>query len=514
MTNNTPTTPRRKTAATNLSVSGTIKSKDDAAPIYPIAFGLTLKLEEIAPLTPHADPIHPLHTQSAPITRMSEPVSSGLDGPDLPQPSPQTEPQVFDVHAVELQTDTNGIFQYEYDVPSLVRDKLTRKVKCTVELQAHVPHAHLRTEEVTASGDSSDEVLAAFSGKLADIAYKIPFKGLRAYGLWIFVGSDAATQSHFNNVSQLNIALHYNASNPLPMPPPAAPLRLPAPEQYVYPCARPQGGSTFHGSVYLEFDQTTRGEYHIEATGEGVNVGTRCVLRSPPMSGDDLRTNSYGFIQKLVTDVSAGSITQSISDRYAKSPFVLKDLDIDLYKDEIRVRGTAAIGLGINMVLFSVGKFDIRLKLTLISFHNLAFTEAEYGNLFGVEVTSTSLDALPGTDIDELPAWVWAAIFPFAPTLTGWAALVAAFETIAEPIVRDITRAQVASLLANEVVRAKNDAQDDFLAQASSLSADEQAALTKKLWYETDTVKITSEHVEVIGFVGIWGSGEDVTAFS
>ena len=393
-------------------------------------------------------------------------------------------------------------------MPSNVRSRLSGRVRCNVELEAHVPGARLRSAEATAVQPSSDAVIEALSGQISDITYKIPFEDLVRYPALVYISSDTATQDHFDGVTNLDVAVHYNASNPVPMPPPASPVRLPAPEQFVFPFRR--SGSLCSGGLFLARDEISRGEFHLEATSDN----TRCVLRTPPMRGGALATNYVGFIQKLVTTVSAGSINASIDDRYAKSPFVLKDLDIDLYDDEIRVRGTASIGLGVNAVLFSVGHFDIRLRLTLQSFHNLAFTALEYSKLFDVAVTSTSIDAYPGTDIDDLPAWVWAAIAPFAPSLSGWAALVAAFEALAKPVARDIAEAQVTSLLGAQVMKAKNAAQQDFLANYPSLTPDRYATLLSKIWYETDAVTVTSKNVRVESFIGMWGDADDVAALT
>ena len=129
-------------------------------------------------------------------------------------------------------------------------------------------------------------------------------------------------------------------------------------------------------------------------------------------------------------------------------------------------------------------------------------------------MTSTSIDAYPGTDIDDLPAWVWAAIAPFAPSLSGWAALVAAFEALAKPVARDIAEAQVTSLLGAQVMKAKNAAQQDFLANYPSLTPDRYATLLSKIWYETDAVTVTSKNVRVESFIGMWGDADDVAALT
>jgi hypothetical protein len=76
---------------------------------------------------------------------------------------------VYDIYGVELRTDADGRFTDTYDPADDVRALLTGWVKCTVQLQARVPDAPVRTKVVRWMRPTSEEVLAGLSALLADI---------------------------------------------------------------------------------------------------------------------------------------------------------------------------------------------------------------------------------------------------------------------------------------------------------------------------------------------------------
>jgi hypothetical protein len=76
---------------------------------------------------------------------------------------------VYDVYGVELRTDADGRFTDSYDPPDDVRALLTGWVKCTVQLQAQVPDAPIRTKVVRWMRPTSGELLTGLSALLADI---------------------------------------------------------------------------------------------------------------------------------------------------------------------------------------------------------------------------------------------------------------------------------------------------------------------------------------------------------
>jgi hypothetical protein len=76
---------------------------------------------------------------------------------------------VYDMYGVELRTDADGRFADSYDPDDDVRALLTGWVKCTVQLQAHVPDAPVRTKVVRWMRPTSGELLAGLSVLLADI---------------------------------------------------------------------------------------------------------------------------------------------------------------------------------------------------------------------------------------------------------------------------------------------------------------------------------------------------------
>jgi hypothetical protein len=225
------------------------------------------------------------------------------------------------------------------------------------------------------------------------------------------------------------------------------------------------------------------------------------------MADVETAENIWGFVQKLVIDVGVGQIGGSLPDRHFKLPFILKDLDLDFQDDEMRIRGQAGVGTGANMVLFTVASFDVRLELSLHKWNSYAYADSQLSQLFDITVKSTTVDALPGTDVDDLPVWFWVALAPLAPALSGWAAIVAGIEALARPVARDVTERAVAGILASQAAAAKEAEWQELEEQLGDLSEEDRAALDSSFWFETDTVSVDPEKVHVEAFAGIWTNG-------
>jgi hypothetical protein len=264
--------------------------------------------------------------------------------------------------------------------------------------------------------------------------------------------------------------------------------------------ALPSLSDTYSGEVFLEDDVRVEGEVHYEIVDRDRG---HTVVRTPPMAGNATADKSWCFVQKLVIDVGAGLIGGSLPDRSFKLPFILKDLDLDLQDGEIRIRGQAGIGTGANMVLFTVASFDVRLELSLHPWNNYGYVDTQLAQLFDVSVKSVTVDALPGTDIDDLPVWFWVALAPLAPALSGWAAIVAGIEALARPVARDVTERTVASILASQAASAKEAEWAELEEQLSDLSAADREELDSSFWFETDTMSIDLEKVHIEAFAGI-----------
>jgi hypothetical protein len=79
------------------------------------------------------------------------------------------EPTVYDMYGVELRTDANGRVEDSYDLADDVRVILNGWVKCTVQIQARLPDAPVRTKVVRWMRPSSAELINGLSALLADI---------------------------------------------------------------------------------------------------------------------------------------------------------------------------------------------------------------------------------------------------------------------------------------------------------------------------------------------------------
>ena len=513
----------------DLVIRGTVSSKNESTARLPVAITMTITLEDglvMQPAStsrsvgsvprlsaavsarmsePDIQPRPPSGSQPAP-TRPPTGPSTGpgttLPPPtDLPDPPDGPEAEVYKIHTVELATAVSGEFEYVWDLPRPVRNKLTSRVKCTVELQAHVPGAHLRTIEAVGWATDSATNIEEMNTALDDIAYKIDFEGLTRMPLILKLGDDSTTTAHFGDEASFAIEVHHQPLNPVVLPG-LGQIRQSAPEIWESPMrALSEGSDMYAGEAFIDDQDRVVGEFHYEIVDRDRD---HTVVRTAPMAGDDLETTVWGFVQKLEIDVSAGQIGGSLPDRHFKLPFILKDLDLDLYDGEIRIRGQAGIGTGANMVLFTVASFDVRLELSLHSWNSYAYDDDQLGRLFDVTVKSTTVDALPGTDIDDLPVWFWIALAPLAPALSGWAAIVAGIEALAEPVARNTTESSVLNILGSQSASAKEAEWEELEEQLSDLTEEDRAELDRSFWFETDTLSVDQEGVHIEAFAGLW----------
>ena len=168
----------------DLLVKGNVKPKGEHAVQAPVSMTMTITLESGLTMIANEMPIDAgaLSGARPPIARsvarlISQPEveadsnsdvpgsggggSSGSSGtrpdddeddlpaPPDPDPEPEPEAEIYATRVADLVTGPDGSFEYAWDPRDAVRDKLTSRVVCRVQIQAHVPGAHLRKVEVS-----------------------------------------------------------------------------------------------------------------------------------------------------------------------------------------------------------------------------------------------------------------------------------------------------------------------------------------------------------------------------
>ena len=118
-----------------------------------------------------------------------------------------------------------------------VRGKLTSRVVCRVEMQAHVPGAHLRTVEVSAWDDSSRR--RRRGAQRGALGHHVQDRLRRAAARPRACCSSARPSSRrtTSTTTSSSVELRYQPANPIPMPL-QEPIRLPAPVQSATPLRR------------------------------------------------------------------------------------------------------------------------------------------------------------------------------------------------------------------------------------------------------------------------------------
>jgi hypothetical protein len=426
-----------------------------------------------------------------------------------PPPGGTVEPSfaLLARHSAVVRTDAEGDFELTYEPAPAVRRKLTGFVTCLVELQAGVPEARLRRVEVEVRGIGADSVIAALNDLLDDIRYRIAFDGLQRLGLITAFDRGELTTDWLAG-RELDLRLHHHPGNPLVLDPPGLPpisYRVNAPEIFSGPLVFPGVSTNPYGEAFTTEDRH-QGEHHyeiVDLTGGGT------VLRSPPLAiRTSGRRTDVAFITRAAPiPIGVGEINAGLPDRSYQSGIIIKDLDVDIVGQTLRVRGEAGVGTGRNAMLMTVASFDARVALVPKRHGGLPFTEENLVDLFDVELRAIEVDGAPATDIDNIPWYIWVLLLPFAPSLVGWRLIVAAIEAVVEPVATTVILAQFSARVIEEAVGARQEVLEQIeaeLASESEITDADMQAIGEGMWLEIAEVTADPQALYVHAFAGTW----------
>ena len=266
-------------------------------------------------------------------------------------------------------------------------------------------------------------------------------------------------------------------------------------------------------TAHLLFRQSDLGgerSFFARLRSEGPGLEGRLVVRGPALRAPWPSTH-YALLTRVDRPTGIGTVSAAMADRTYRAPFVLMDPDLDVVDGMLRVRGRVGVGLGANLVIASIASLDVSLALRLVNHDDTAFSMDELDSFFHIVVKSTTVDLLPGTDLDELPPWVWLAL-GIGADLSGAAlsvAMIAAIELAMKPLVGSMVRSETLSRLATQIRAGVDEEIDKQLATASAdydmnLSDSVEAEIRAGAWFEPDDVTVTADAVAVTGFGGVW----------
>lgn len=285
------------------------------------------------------------------------------------------------------------------------------------------------------------------------------------------------------------------------------------PDDYTVLASAPALREDDRYTAHLLFRQSDLGgerSFFARFRSAGPDFTGQLVVRGPALPTTWPGTH-YALLTRVDRPTGIGTISAAMADRTYRAPFVLMDPDLDIVDGMLRVRGRVGVGFGANLVIASIASLDVSLALTLANHDSTGFSMDELDSFFNIVVTHTTVDMLPGTDLDELPPWVWAAL-GIGADLSGAAlsvAMIAAIELAMKPLVGSMVRSETLSRLATQIRQGVNEEIDTQLATASAdfnttLSDDIEAELRAGAWFEPNDLTVTADAVTVTGFGGVW----------
>ena len=261
-------------------------------------------------------------------------------------------------------------------------------------------------------------------------------------------------------------------------------------------------------------------DFFVRFYSGGPGLQDELVLRSIQLVTLPWPATTYGLISRVKQVTGIGTISKPLPDRTYQAPFVMIDPDLDIVttgsggNGNLRVRARIGVGTGANMVIATIASIDVTLALTLHDYSQVPFSMSELDEFFDLTIVNTAVDILPGTDLDELPTWVWVAIgvLGFPVGLSGVAlteATIAAIELAMRPVVRSLVQSQTVSALATQLHKDVNDQVNTELSDAAqdygtTIAPDEQDVLRSHAWFAPDELEIDVDGVTVTGFGGVW----------
>ncbi len=418
---------------------------------------------------------------------------------------------VSDVVSGDVETGAGGGFDLRLRIDQDRLDPFGGSATVVVAITPYVAGAGPVTlvfEVLAAPGQTLRE---AINQRIDELEVSVDLDGLTVVPVVVSVFDDVPTRRFFDDVGSLQCELWRNAF------PPNASFFLPTIFGRVRQAPAYDEGDLYRANLLVEngdLDFT----HFLRFVSDGPNADGHVTVRLREMAPGGLSNADSGAVIRIDERVGIGTISSALSDREAAVPIVLMDLDLDFVVDasgtgQLRVRGDVGIGPGANLVLFTVGSIDALVSITPRNHESGPFDEPELENLFAVTVTDAQYESTPGTDLDDLPFWVYLALAPFLPGFAGLAMSAAlarqAIEAAVESILPGLVENQIRPRLAAEVLRAVNRQIDQAVDDSGLPLTDEGRAnllTTLGFWFEAQDVVIDENDIRVLGWAGGWGT--------
>jgi hypothetical protein len=498
---------------TPLRVTGRVTAKSDYTPLFPLGLTITVTLEDLPMRAPVDGGVRdqgsgPVLSAGSSRARSASaddagPIDVDPDGPTRPEPA--GEPEVFDRWSTYISTDAGGYFESARELSPRLRRSVAGGARCTVELAANIPGAGGRTVVATAGRGKWFDVVSELTRELSDIVYRVDFEGLLQFAAFVRLSPDATTSAYFSGGEELELELHYQRANPVAVP--GMPhIRRAAPEIASAPMIVGATGTLF-AHVFPGEETLHDGEHHYE-----VRHRARRIMRTPPFRGEELRNGpaaasafTTGTAARIEVEVLSSELGSPSEREFVPPVLIIEGVRLTLEDGRVRVRAEVGAGTGGRVKLLTLGTIDAWVRLAPHPYSDLPYSESQLDALFDVTVETATFDALPGTDLDDLPAWVYVAMAPSVGVGPGVGAATAeAIEAAVMPVARESTRAQVVARLAERARETKEQEWEETLEGVEGLTEEERRILDRGFWFELIDVDINPSRVHLESFAGVW----------
>jgi hypothetical protein len=208
-----------------------------------------------------------------------------------------------------------------------------------------------------------------------------------------------------------------------------------------------------------------------------------------------LTTPAIGFSERIAMmrieeTIGVGSLSAEIAETAAvtDTPFVYKDLDIDLTRDE-RLRVRCKVGLGFEwsgaiVMAQRLGEFEGQYVFGIEQDNRQPFDFDQLASVVTVTGVSSSFDWLPGTDLDDLNGQDYVE------------ATVAAF--ISEQVV-----SRVRQRIGDRVVERAEEALEPIRERLADLAAT-AAEVEASVFVQLNSLEVTVDEIRLVARGGVW----------
>ena len=436
---------------------------------------------------------------------------------------PDSDPVIRSVDTTVLMSNGSGTFEHTFEIDDDKVIALGNHVNYWVYINSYLPNASTRGYEFNLIKAVNQSVIETATFHSNNLIYPVNTREFYSYTLAVYLNNDSLTLDSFEGVDSMmcDLMWDYGVVHDFMTPPwrmPAVPLvSVPAFKQEIDLNLSEENSEKlwkYTAKIIVHPDDLVDKELSYQLRSEESDELRIRTQALPFTNTADLQANANILVTRIDEKVNAGSFNADFDEEITEGIVIIQDLAVEFFREELIenlneefefIRATGRIGLGAwGFQLFSIARFEADIYPSFRYSGPAAFIESELNNLFVSDINRLEIDALPGTDLDDLPSWVYILLMPFAPTFSGAALVTKGLESALRPVLESEIQNTIKQEFDNQI----EDSMEELIETQTNefdLTPEELIALEDALWFQGEKLNITVNNVRALGWAGVSG---------